>query len=135
MKAVVVDVTSERDIDPAFARLVEQRVDALVISGIVFFNRYRDRIVALTAQHRIPAIFTNRVFPVAGGLMSYGADANDAYRQAGVYAGRILKGDKPTDLPVMQATKFELVINVKTAKSLSLTIPPGILAIADEVIE
>jgi putative ABC transport system substrate-binding protein len=131
MKAVVVDVSSERDIDPAFARLVEQRVDALVIAGLVFFNRYRDRIVALTAQHRIPAIFTNRVFPAAGGLMSYGADANDAYRQAGVYVGRLVKGDKPADLPVTQATKFELVINLKTAKSLSLTIPPGILAIAD----
>jgi putative ABC transport system substrate-binding protein len=135
MKAVVVDVSSERDIDAAFARLLEQQVDALVIAGIVFFNRYRDRIVALTAQHRIPAIFGNRAFPAAGGLMSYGADANDAYRQAGVYVGRILKGDKPADLPVMQATKFELVINVRTAKSLGLTIPPGMLAIADEVIE
>jgi putative ABC transport system substrate-binding protein len=135
MKAVVVEVSGERDLDPAFARLVEQRVDALVISGIVFFNRYRDRMVALTAQHRIPAIFTNRVFPATGGLMSYGADANDAYRQAGVYVGRILKGDKPANLPVTQATKFELVINLKTAKALNLTIPPGMLAIADEVIE
>jgi putative ABC transport system substrate-binding protein len=135
MKAVVAEVSSDRDIDPTFAHLVEQRVDALVISGLVFFNRYRDRIVALTAQHRIPAIFSNRVFPAAGGLMSYGADANDAYRQAGAYVGRILKGDKPANLPVMQATKFELVINLKTAKSLNLTIPPGVLAIADEIVE
>ena len=135
IKAVVAEVSSERDLDPAFARLSEQRVDALVFTGIVFFNRYLDRMVALTAQHRIPAIFTNRVFPAAGGLMSYGADANDAYRQAGVYVGRILKGDKPADLPVMQATKFVLVINMKTVKALGLVVPPGLLAIADEVIE
>ena len=135
IKAVVAEVNSEPDIDAALARLIEQRIDALVITGIVFFNRYLDRMVALTAQHRIPAIFTNRVFPVAGGLMSYGADARDAYRQAGVYVGRILKGDKPADLPVMQATKFVFVINMKTVKALGLAVPPGLLAIADEVIE
>ena len=135
IKAVIVDLNSEHDIDAAFARLIEQRIDALVFTGIVFLNRYRDRMVALTAQHRIPAVFTNRVFPEAGGLMSYGADAGDAYRQAGVYVGRILKGDKPADLPVMQATKFVFVINMRTVKALGLIVPPGLLAIADEVIE
>jgi putative tryptophan/tyrosine transport system substrate-binding protein len=135
IKAVVVEVNSERDIDPAFARLLDARVDALVIAGILFFGIYRDRAVALTAQHRIPAIFSNRVFPAAGGLMSYGADNADTYRQAGLYAGRILKGDKPADLPVMQPTKFTFVINMKTVKALGLSVPPGLLAIADEVIE
>ena len=135
IKVVVVEANNERDIDAAFARLIEQRVDALVMAGIVFFNRYVDRVVALTAQHRIPATFTSRVFPEAGGLMSYGADNRDAYRQAGVYVGRILKGDKPADLPVMQPTKFTLVINMKTVKALGLAVPPGLLAIADEVIE
>jgi putative ABC transport system substrate-binding protein len=135
IKAVVVEVNSERDIDPAFARLLDARVDALVIAGILFFGIYRDRVVALTAQHRIPAIFSNRVFPAAGGLMSYGADNADTYRQAGLYAGRILKGDKPADLPVMQPTKFTFVINMKTVKALGLSVPPGLLAIADEVIE
>jgi len=135
IKTIIVEVNNERDIEPAFARLVEQRIEALVIAGIVFFNLYRDRLVALTAQYRIPAIFSNRVFPAAGGLMSYGADARDAYRQAGVYAGRILKGEKPADLPVVQSTKFVFVINMKTVKALGVTVPPGLLAIADEVIE
>jgi ABC-type uncharacterized transport system substrate-binding protein len=119
----------------AHSRIVEQRVDALVIASLVFFNRNRDRLIVLTAQHKIPAIFTNREFPAAGGLMSYGADNRDAYRQAGIYAGRILKGDKPADLPVTQPTKFVLVINMNTVKTLGLAVPPGLLAIADEVIE
>jgi putative ABC transport system substrate-binding protein len=135
IKSVVVEVKSERDFSPAFAQLIEQRVDALVIAGLIFFNRYMDRVVALTVQHKIPAIYGNRVFPEAGGLMSYGADQRDAYRQAGVYVGRILKGDKPADLPVMQPTKFVLVINTKTVKALGLSVPPGLLAITDEVIE
>src|SRR5262245_7971405 len=135
IKTVVVEVNSERDIGAAFAQLVEQRVHALVIGSFVFFSRYLDRVAALTAQHKIPAIFITRDFPAAGGLMSYGADNRDAYRQAGVYVGRILKGDKPADLPVMQPTKFVLVINMKTAKALGLVVPPGVLAIADEVIE
>ena len=135
IKAVVAEINSEADIDPAFARLLDARVDALVIAGILFFSVYRERVVALTAQHRIPAIFSNRVFPEAGGLMSYGADNADTYRQAGVYAGRILKGDKPAELPVMQPTKFMFVINMKTVKALGLAVPPGLLAIADEVIE
>jgi len=135
IKAVVVEVNSERDFGPAFARLVDERADALVIAGLIFFNRYMDRVVALTGQHKIPTIYNNRVFPDAGGLMSYGADNRDTYRQAGVYVGRILKGDKPADLPVMQPTKFVLVINMKTVKALGLAVPPGLLAIADEVIE
>jgi putative ABC transport system substrate-binding protein len=135
IKSVVMEVNSERDFNPAFAQLIEQRVDALVIAGLIFFSRYVDRVAALTAQHKIPAIFTGRVFPDAGGLMSYGADQRDAYRHAGIYVGRILKGDKPADLPVMQPTKFTLVINMKTVKALGLTVPPGLLAIADEVIE
>jgi putative tryptophan/tyrosine transport system substrate-binding protein len=135
IKAVIVEVNSERDLDTAFAQLVEQRVDALVVGSFVFFNRHRDRLVALTAQHRIPATFTNRDFPAAGGLMSYGADNRDAYRQAGIYVGRILKGDKPANLPVMQPTKFMLAINMKTVKALGLAVSPGLLAIADEVIE
>jgi putative tryptophan/tyrosine transport system substrate-binding protein len=135
IKAVIVEVNSERDLDTAFAQLVEQRVDALVVGSFVFFNRHRDRLVALMAQHRIPATFTNRDFPAAGGLMSYGADNRDAYRQAGIYVGRILKGDKPANLPVMQPTKFMLAINMKTVKALGLAVSPGLLAIADEVIE
>jgi putative ABC transport system substrate-binding protein len=135
IKSVVVEVNSERDFNPAFAQLIEQRVDALVIAGLIFFNRYMDRVVAVTGQHKIPTIYNNRVFPDAGGLMSYGADNRDTYRQAGVYVGRILKGDKPADLPVMQPTKFTLVINMTTVKALGLSVAPGLLAIADEVIE
>jgi putative ABC transport system substrate-binding protein len=135
IKAAVVEVNSEHDFNPAFAQLIEQRIDALVIAGLIFFNRYVDRVVALTGQHKIPAIYSNRVFPDAGGLMSYGADQRDAYRHAGIYIGRILKGDKPADLPVMQPTKFTLVINMKTVKAFGLSVPPGLLAIADEVIE
>jgi putative ABC transport system substrate-binding protein len=135
LKVVVVEASGERDIDTAFAQFVVQRVDALVLGSAAFFNRYRERLVELALQHAIPATFSSRDFPAIGGLMSYGADSRDAYRQAGVYVGRILKGDKPSDLPVMQPTRFELVINLKTVKVLGLTVPPGLLAIADEVIE
>jgi putative tryptophan/tyrosine transport system substrate-binding protein len=135
LKLVVAEAASERDIDKAFARLVEQRVDALVIGPGIIFYRSREGLAALVGRHKIPSIFSQRDFAAAGGLMSYGADARDAYRQAGIYVARILKGDKPADLPVTQATKFELVINAKTAKALGLTVPNTLLAIADEVIE
>jgi putative ABC transport system substrate-binding protein len=135
LKTVVMEVNSDRDIDDAFARFVEQHVDGLVISSAVFLNRRQDRLAVLATRHAIPAIFTGRDFPANGGLMSYGADATEAYRQAGIYVGRILKGEKPADLPVMQPTKFELVINLKTAKTLGLTVSNQMQLLADEVIE
>ena len=135
MELHILNASSERDFDAVFADLKRLRVGGLVISTDPFFTSRRDQIVALAARQAIPATYDWREFVVAGGLMSYGSDLVDGYRQAGVYTGKILKGDKPADLPVRQVVKLELIINLNTAKALGLTIPPILLARADEVIE
>jgi ABC-type uncharacterized transport system substrate-binding protein len=131
----VVYAGSERDLDSAFATLTERRIEALLVGGDPTLFSRRERIVSLTARYRIPAIYVRSEFVAAGGLMSYGTSLRDSYRRAGVYAGRILQGVKPAELPVEQSVKIELVINLKTAKALGLEVPPTVLARADEVIE
>jgi putative ABC transport system substrate-binding protein len=131
----VMNASSELYINAAFFTLAQRKIGALLVGADPFFNNRRDLIISLAARHAVPAIYPLRDFAVSGGLISYGTSLTDAYRQVGIYAGRILKGEKPGELPVVQATNFEFVINLKTAKALGLQIPDKILAIADEVIE
>ena len=127
--------SNERELETAFAAMAENRIPALHVGADAFFAAAREKLVQLAARYALPAIYSLRDVPQAGGLMSYGVDLLDTYRLVGVYAGRIIKGDKPADLPVMQPTKFQFVLNLKTAKTLGVSIPAGVLSIADEVIE
>jgi putative ABC transport system substrate-binding protein len=135
VQVVILTANAESDFPVAFATLAQQRAGALLVCATPFFNSRREQLVLLAARHAVPAIYEWREFAEAGGLMSYGTSLADAYRQAGVYAGRILKGVKPVDLPIVQSTKFEFVINLNAAKALGLTVPYPLLITADEVIE
>jgi putative tryptophan/tyrosine transport system substrate-binding protein len=125
----------ERDFEQVFATIAQERIGALLVGTDPFFWDQREKLTALAARHAIPTFYERSLFPEVGGLMSYGGDYNEGYRRCGAYVGRILKGAKPADLPVVQSTKFEFVVNLKTAKALGLTIPEALLATADEVIQ
>ena len=131
----VLNATTNREIDTAFASLVQNRLDAVIVSSVPLFLSRRVQLATLATHYALPAIFTGREYAEAGGLMSYAASRTDEARQAGIYTGRVLKGEKPADLPVMRAVKFEFIINLQTARTLGIEIPPTLLAIADEVIE
>jgi putative ABC transport system substrate-binding protein len=135
LKLHVVNASTERDFDSVFANLIHLQVGGLVIGGDAFFNSQIKQLAALTIQHAVPAVYQWREFAAAGGVLSYGSEVTDAYRLAGIYTGRILKGDKPTDLPVQQATKVEFFLNLKTAKALGITVPLPLSGRADEVFE
>ena len=135
LELTVLKVSADRDIDTAFATLIPLRVGGLVIVNDIFIITREERLAALALRHRVPTVFQTHASVAAGGLMSYAGSASDAYRQAGVYTGRVLKGEKPADLPVQQATKVELFINLKTAKALGITVPLPLSGRADEVIE
>jgi putative ABC transport system substrate-binding protein len=131
----VLRASDDREVEAVFETVARERIPALAVGADPFFDTRRDKLVALAARHAVPAMYHFREFAAAGGLMSYGIDLSEVWRQVGVYVGRILKGAKPADLPVMQPTKFEFVINLRTAKALGLHVPPSLLARADEVIE
>jgi putative ABC transport system substrate-binding protein len=135
LRIQILNAATIDEIDAAFATLARERADALYVANDAFFTSRRGQFATLTARDRIPTAYPQREFVSAGGLMSYGTDTPDIFRQMGVYTGKVLRGAKPADLPVLQATKFELVINLNTAKAIGLTVPPSLLAIADEVIE
>lgn len=134
-KQIVLDVSNDREMDTSFATFVQHGAGALLIGSGTFTFSHRERLVALAARDALPATYHLKEFASIGGLTSYGASIADAYRQTGIYAGRILKGEKPGDLPVMRSTKFELVLNLRTARVLGLAVSPTLLATADEVIE
>jgi putative ABC transport system substrate-binding protein len=131
----ILRASADREVESAFESVAPQNIQALAVGADGFFDSRRAKLVALAARHVVPTIYQFREFAVAGGLVSYGVDASDAYRLVGVYTGRVLKGEKPADLPVVQSIKFQLVINLRTAKTLGLSFPDKLLALADEVIE
>ena len=132
---LVLSASNDDEIDKAFETMVQQHVGALAVGAAAFFDTRRAKLLAYQSQHRLPTVYQFREYAAAGGMMSYGPNGADAYRQVALYVGRILKGEKPADLPVMRPTKFELIINLTTAKALGLTVPLLLLAQADEVIE
>src|SRR5262249_16771486 len=132
---VVVRASTKEEIDQAFETIAQGRAEALLVDTDVFFNRLRDQLAALAARYQLPVCYSSRPYVLAGGLMSYSDDRTVTLHRAGIYAGRILRGDKPADLPVLLPTHFQFVLNIKTAKAMGIEIPPGVLALADEVID